>query len=335
MAQDPKPSSSSLPRCPCCSPALQGSPARSQQPKRAADLDVKLLLLLNSKQIHPKSGVEGRLPAKQSLPAWPSLAPDESFAMQPRGQICSAPSSPPAALPEPCSLFNEPYQKSSSKISSSRGSAPNELDGKRAGLEGGSSLLPQSLRSPRCDSGHPTHTRVPECGARSPLYDLSCGRSAPRRNPAAHTAPPRPNAKGQSVTEPPTAAKELFPVPRQVWGHGHERDPAHEAKLRQKCLFLNRSDGRAEDGALSSWGYGALCWVQKASKRDFCSKKKPPQRGAAFPKLSPGSLRPLFAPAASPKSTPCPISTGCSHLLASALNTAALISTSRRFSSSD
>lgn len=107
---------------------------------------------------------------------------------------------------------------------------------------------------------------------KEPPDDLSRGRSAPRREPAARTAPPRRNTKGQTVTEPPTAAKELFPVPRQVWGHGHERDPAHEAKLRQKCLFLNRSDGRAEDGALSSWGYGTLCWVQNGI---FATKKPP------------------------------------------------------------
>lgn len=132
----------------CCSPALRGSPARSQQPKRAADLDAKLMLLLNSKKSTPKSGVEGRLPAKQSLPAWPSLTPDESFAMQPRGQNCSAPSSPPAVLPEPCSLFNKPYQESSSKISSSRGSAPNELDGKPRGRLLAAASCPQVPEEP-------------------------------------------------------------------------------------------------------------------------------------------------------------------------------------------
>lgn len=76
--------------------------------------------------------------------------------MQPRGKKFGALSSPTAVLPKPCSLLNKPYQQSSYKISRSRGSAPNEPDGKRAGLQGGSSLLPPA-RSPR---GAPAPTRV-------------------------------------------------------------------------------------------------------------------------------------------------------------------------------
>lgn len=163
----------------CCSPALRGSPARSQQPKRAADLDAKLMLLLNSKKSTPKSGVEGRLPAKQSLPRARRKLRDAT--QRPELQ---RPEQPPAALPETCSLFNKPYQESSSKISSSRGSAPNELDGKPRGRLLAAASCPQSLRSPRCDSGHPTHTGVPEFGARSPFCNKKTSTGPPPRGAA-------------------------------------------------------------------------------------------------------------------------------------------------------
>lgn len=128
--------------CPAGLPREVPAAEASSRPRCEADVAPKF------KKIDPKSGVEGRLPAKQSLPAWPSLTPDESFAMQPRGQNCSAPSSPPAVLPEPCSLFNKPYQESSSKISSSRGSAPNELDGKPRGRLLAAASCPQVPEEP-------------------------------------------------------------------------------------------------------------------------------------------------------------------------------------------
>lgn len=130
-------------------------------------------------------------------------------------------------------------------------------------LEGGSSLLPpapKSLRSPRCDSGHPTHTGVPEFGARSPF----CNKK---------------NLHGTSTTG------SSFP----------------------KTLLLQRA---------------------RAQERQQRGEGRLLETFAGIPAT-------VFTRAASLRSTPCPISTGRSHLLAFALNSAALISTSRRFSSSD